>query len=84
MHDDLSSEIRYLSERISEAPDSRLFAPLADAYRKSGLVDKAIELCEEGLGEFPDYASAHLNLGVARLAAGYVPSTPSPCSTVPA
>ncbi|HSG27366.1 MAG TPA: tetratricopeptide repeat protein, partial [Candidatus Krumholzibacterium sp.] len=63
MHEDLSAEIRHLSERLNEAPDSRLFAPLADAYRKSGQVDRAIELCEEGLGKFPDYASAHVILG---------------------
>ncbi|MCK4538646.1 MAG: tetratricopeptide repeat protein [Candidatus Krumholzibacteria bacterium] len=63
MTGDISEEIKQMSERYSESPGSRLFAPLADAYRKSGLVDKAIELCEEGLERFPEYASAHVILG---------------------
>ncbi|MBU8923436.1 MAG: tetratricopeptide repeat protein [Bacteroidales bacterium] len=63
MTGDISEEIRQMSERYRESPGSRLFAPLADAYRKSGLVDKAIELCEEGLEKFPEYASAHVILG---------------------
>ena len=47
MNDELSAEIK----------------PLADAYRKSGDVEKAIELCEKGLEGYPDYASAHVILG---------------------
>lgn len=63
MTGDLSEEITQLAERFRNAPESRLFAPLADAYRKSGLVDKAVQLCEEGIKRFPDYASAHVILG---------------------
>jgi tetratricopeptide (TPR) repeat protein len=63
MTDDISAEIRYLKAKYDQAPQSRLFAPLADAYRKNGQVDRAIELCEAGLTRFPDYASAHVILG---------------------
>ncbi len=63
MNDDLSAETRQLQERYDRSPESRIFAPLADAYRKSGEIDKAIELCEKGLEGYPDYASAHVILG---------------------
>lgn len=58
-----SDELKSLIERYEKAPESRLFAPLADAYRKSGDLEKAIELCEKGLERFPDYASARIILG---------------------
>lgn len=63
MTEEISAEIRYLKARYDQAPESRLFAPLADAYRKNGQVDRAIELCEAGLTRYPDYASAHVILG---------------------
>lgn len=63
MKDDFSSEIKILQERFNRAPESRIFAPLADACRKSGDVERAIELCEKGLEAYPDYASAHVILG---------------------
>jgi tetratricopeptide (TPR) repeat protein len=56
-------DIQYLLERFRQAPHSRLFAPLADAYRKNGEVDRGIELCETGLERHPTYASAHVILG---------------------
>jgi tetratricopeptide (TPR) repeat protein len=63
MNEELNTEIRLLQERYEKAPDSRIFAPLADAFRKNGEVDRAIELCEKGLEGYPDYASAHVILG---------------------
>ncbi len=63
MSGDLSEEIKLFAEKYKNAPDSRVFAPLADAYRKSGLVDKSVEICEEGIKKYPDYASAHVILG---------------------
>src|SRR5207245_11646786 len=41
----------------------RNFAPLADAYRKAGELDRAIELCKAGLERHPDYVSAHIVFG---------------------
>lgn len=63
MSGDISEELVSLVERYEKAPDSRLFAPLADAYRKNGDLDRAIEVCEKGLKTYPEYASAHVILG---------------------
>jgi tetratricopeptide (TPR) repeat protein len=59
----MSDELQNLIERYDRARDSRLFAPLADAYRKNGDVDKAIEILDRGLEKMPHYASAHVILG---------------------
>jgi tetratricopeptide (TPR) repeat protein len=59
----MSDELHNLIERYNRARDSRLFAPLADAYRKNGDVDKAIEILDRGLEKMPHYASAHVILG---------------------
>ncbi len=58
-----TSEIEKLERRYAENPQGRNFAPLADAYRKAGEVDQAIELCKSGLEHHPDYVSAHIVLG---------------------
>jgi len=63
MNDGLLGDIEYLKERFEKSPDSRLFAPLADAYRKNGQLDEAIAILEEGIGKYPDYAIAHVILG---------------------
>src|SRR5213594_4509923 len=54
------SEIEKLEARYRENPKGRNFAPLADAYRKAGLIDNAIELCQAGLALHPDYVSGHI------------------------
>lgn len=58
-----SSEIDKLEKRQRENPKGRNFAPLADAYRKAGELDRAIELCRRGLQEHPDYISAQIVYG---------------------
>ncbi len=58
----MSDDLQNLIERYNRARDSRLFAPLADAYRKNGDIDKAIEILEGGLEKMPQYASAHVIL----------------------
>lgn len=57
------SEIEKLERRYAENPKGRNFAPLADAYRKAGQIDQAIELCKSGLERHPDYVSAHIVYG---------------------
>jgi tetratricopeptide (TPR) repeat protein len=52
---------RYLKEYQSN-PRSRIFAPLAEAYRKSGLVDEAIDICKEGLEYHPNFVSGMVAL----------------------
>lgn len=63
MSGEIGEELQNLIERYEQAPETRLFAPLADAYRKSGDIDRAIEICDRGIERFPDYASAHVILG---------------------
>ncbi|HET7789192.1 MAG TPA: tetratricopeptide repeat protein [Gemmatimonadales bacterium] len=58
-----TSEIDKLERRWAENPKGRNFAPLADAYRKAGELDKALELCRAGLELHPDYVSAHIVYG---------------------
>jgi len=60
---ELEEEIRELEKRFSEAPDSRLFLPLADALRRAGELERAVKLCREGLERFPDFASVRVLLG---------------------
>ena len=55
-----ASEIEKLEKRWLENPRGRNFAPLADAYRKAGEIDRAVELCVSGLERHPDYVSAHI------------------------
>ncbi|HUL03839.1 MAG TPA: tetratricopeptide repeat protein [Gemmatimonadales bacterium] len=58
-----TSEIEKLERRYAENPKGRNFAPLADAYRKAGQLDQAVELCKSGLERHPDYVSAHIVYG---------------------
>lgn len=62
-----SSEIEKLETRYAENPEGRYFAPLADAYRKAGRVDDALQLVHKGLEKHPDYLSAHIVLGRCQL-----------------
>ncbi len=55
-------ELDKLFERYRRAPHSFVFAPLADACRKAGRIDEAIEICENGLKLHPEYTSAHVVL----------------------
>lgn len=58
----LDPEIERLTELYEKDPTARVFAPLADAYRKSRLYDEAIDILKKGLEIHPDYVSAHLVL----------------------
>jgi tetratricopeptide (TPR) repeat protein len=57
------NELSDLIKKFEQAPESRAFAPLADAYRKRGEIDSAISICEKGLENYPNYASARVILG---------------------
>lgn len=63
MADQDFSEIARLSERFSKDPKSRIFVQLADAYRKNGMVDEALEVLKQGLKHHPQYPLAHLIMG---------------------
>jgi len=38
-------------------PSAKVFAPLAEAYRKMGLLQQALEICERGIKYNPEYPS---------------------------
>lgn len=59
---ELPPEIEKYYEKWKREPQSRVFAQLADAYRKSGMLDEAIGVCLEGLKLHPSYGSARMVL----------------------
>ena len=48
--------------RYKEDPKSRVFAPLAEAYRRMGKVDDAIAICLEGLEHHPEFTGGRVAL----------------------
>lgn len=65
-----ASEIEKLERMVRENPKGRLFASLADAYRKDGQYPKALEVLEAGLVNHPDYVSARVVLGRVHMTTG--------------
>ena len=61
--DPTTSEITELKKNLEENPDSLVFAPLADAYRKQGDLEEAFNICKKGLEKHPNYTSARVVLG---------------------
>ncbi len=53
-------ELDELFDRYRLAPDSTVFAPLADACRKAGMVEEALLVCARGIKAHPRYASGHV------------------------
>ena len=60
---DAMAEIEELKKKLAQNPDSMIFMPLADAYRKAGMLDEAIEVCKAGLVKHSSYTSARVVLG---------------------
>jgi len=61
------SEIEKLERRYQENPQGLTFAPLAEAYRKSGDPQQAIGVLTPGLELHPDYIPASIVLGRCHL-----------------
>ena len=55
-----NDEIRRFEDQYRSQPESLVFARLADAYRKAGEPQRALEVLEDGLRRHPDYASAYI------------------------
>lgn len=51
--------------KYQQDPSSRVFAPLAEAYRKAGLIDEAIEIAREGLAVHPRFVGGRVALARA-------------------
>lgn len=56
--------LKYL-KMYQEDPTSRIFAPLAEAYRKMGLLDEAVSICKEGLALHPHFVGGQVALARA-------------------
>jgi predicted Zn-dependent protease len=52
-------------KKYQDDPTSRVFAPLAEAYRKAGLTDEAIEIAREGLRVHPHFVGGRVALARA-------------------
>jgi tetratricopeptide (TPR) repeat protein len=58
-------QIYHYLRRYQEDPRSRVFAPLAEAYRKAGLLDEAIEIARDGVRIHPHFVGGKVALGRA-------------------
>lgn len=58
---------RYQLE-LEKNPQSKVFAPLAEAYRKMGLLEEAHRLCKKGVQFHPDFAGGRVAFAKVLLA----------------
>jgi tetratricopeptide (TPR) repeat protein len=59
MNDKLIEEY---NTRLKENPNSLIFLPLAEIYKKNGMIEEAINTCKKGLSIHPDFYKARLFL----------------------
>jgi predicted regulator of Ras-like GTPase activity (Roadblock/LC7/MglB family)/Flp pilus assembly protein TadD len=57
------AEIKELSKKLAQNPDSMVFVQLADAYRRAGDLEQSIAVCQQGLERHPTYTTARSILG---------------------
>jgi len=60
-------ELHRLLERFEDQPNGRIFAPLADCYRKLQRLDEAYKVCVDGLVRHPHYSTGFVVLGKIHL-----------------
>ena len=62
MTEALQQEIRTLRSLLDSErdPGGRVFAPLADAYRRAGRIPDALRLLNDGLAKHPDFVTGHV------------------------
>lgn len=58
-------QLYHFLKRYQEDPSSRVFAPLAEAYRKAGLLDEAVEIAREGVKKHPSFIGGKVALARA-------------------
>jgi tetratricopeptide (TPR) repeat protein len=56
-------EIEKLREKVDKDPNSKLFVPLAEEYRKEGMLEEAVDVLLKGIESQPAYMSARVSLG---------------------
>ncbi len=62
LYDQEAPFFREYLRRFREDPTSRIFAPVAETYRKMGRLDEAISICRDGLKHHPQFHSARVLL----------------------
>ena len=68
-------QIYHYLKKYQSDPRSRVFAPLAEAYRKAGLFDEAIEICRDGIRIHPHFIGGRVALARALFDKGDYAST---------
>lgn len=58
-----NAELERLFKRYEQSPKGHIFAPLADACRKAGRLQEAVDICQKGLRLHPNYTSGHVVMG---------------------
>jgi len=56
-------DIERLKEKVDKDPNSKLFIPLAEEYKKAGMYNEAIDVLKKGIERQPGYMSAYVSLG---------------------
>ena len=64
-------ELDKLERQYQENPEGTAFAPLANAHRKLGNIERALDILQGGLFHHPDYAPARIVLGRCYLDQGH-------------
>lgn len=54
--------LKKYQDMYNKDPDSKIFAPLAEAYRKSGRLEHAYEIAKKGISTHPEFASGQVTL----------------------
>lgn len=65
-------DIQRYEQMLADDPGSRVFAPLADAYRKANRLDEAIRVARAGLRHNPHYSGGLVVLGRALFEKGEI------------
>ncbi|MBN1573934.1 MAG: hypothetical protein JW984_12120 [Deltaproteobacteria bacterium] len=68
----ITPEMEKYQSMLAKNPSSRVFAALAECYRKQGMLDEAIHLCVEGVKKYPNYMSGRVALGRAYFDKGMI------------
>ncbi len=58
--DEINERIAKCQKILEADPNSQIFAALADAYRKKGELEKALQIGLKGIEDHPDYGSAYM------------------------
>lgn len=62
LYDREPPQFREYLKKYQENPKSRVFAPLAEAYRRQARFDEAVAVCKQGLTHHPDFHVGRITL----------------------